>query len=186
MRPLALAAMLLFTLPVARPAAAHEFLVDQRNEPTPSLHHSIRYYMPMGQEFVPTLGRLDVVELDVVDLSGAPSELQVRIRRDAPDGEILGESAVVPVAPWQEGTTHFDFPVPLAVAAGQRHVLEVVHVSGPGNPMLGSGDDAAYADGRAFLSGGFTIANDFWFRTGLDRALPVLPGTWGGLKGLYR
>ena len=179
------AAVVLLALSAGRTAAAHDFVVDQSNEPTPMSHHSIQYYMPLGQEFVPTMPQLDVVELDILDLSGTgPAELRVRIRHDAFDGPVLGESAIVTMAPWHDGALHFDFPEPVPLTPGQRHIIEVVLLSGS-NPMLGSGDDTRYDNGRGFLRGEF-IADDFWFRTGLDRSVPVRPRTWGGLKALYR
>ena len=110
----------------------------------------------------------------------------MRIRRDAFDGEILGESRAVTIDSQHDGMVHFDFDDPVTLSPGERHVIEVVRAGGPGQPLLGAGDYDAYPNGRRFWSGTVVSPTDIWFRTGLGNITPVRPTTWGELKTRYR
>ncbi len=176
---LTVAACVLF----APAALAHEFNVVQHHEPEINAAHSVQAFAPVGQEFVSTFSLLDVVELHLQESSGTGSvNVQVRLRLDAPDGTILGESNVLTIPPMTFGIAHFDFAEPIAITPGTRYVIELARVGGLGNAMISSGSETHYDNGRSFLSGAFGFGNDFWFRTGLSTTVPVVRQSWGSLK----
>jgi hypothetical protein len=183
--PLLSSLLLSAALPAA-PAHAHEFVGDQACTPTLVAFYSVRYFGPLAQGFVPALDVMDAAEFSIDWLSNGDTNLQVRVHRDSLGGEVVGVSDSVHVGWPAEGIVHFDFPTPVALQAGSPYVLEVVHLSGSGNPMLAAGDSRPYPDGHAYIQGKPTEGYDYWFRVGADQALPARATTWGAIKAAYR
>lgn len=181
--------VLALSLAMAAPslAAAEPYIIDQRCEPEIGSQQSILFYSPIGQEFVPALSVLDVVEFWISSLSSpdGPADAVVRVRRGS-GGEILGESMVTTVPADHDAPVRFDFTTPVALVPGETHFLEVVHAGGPGNILLSAGDGDPYPPGHLYLHGVANPSGDYWFRTGAQVSTPVHKTTWGELKGRYR
>lgn len=139
---------------------------------------------PLGQEFTPTLGSLDFVDLYIGDAgsdAGPGATFLLNIRAGSILGAILGTSNSVFVA---DNTnlgvgsyanfivTRFTFASPVALTPGATGVIEIVQQSPPANFAAYGGPLSAstYAGGRAIV-GGLPQANfDFAFREGLTTA----------------
>ena len=177
----------LTALALSRTARARDVVIDAACTPTVMSAYSISYYAPLGQEFVPAATRVHFVDLWIsASIAGDPAQLRVRLRRDTIDGDVVGESDLVSLQQTTEGPVRFPFGEGVTTAAGERHVIEVVHAGGSVNVMLGGGDDMAYDDGRPLLTGQFLIPGDFWFRIGVDSTTPARSDTWGAIKARYR
>lgn len=171
---------------MAPPAWA--WVVDQAHTPEIFGAWSAALMGPVGQEFVPALSPLNVVELWIdhgTSGTEAPADISVRVRDGAIDGPILGESAAVRVEDGRFDSVRFDFAAPVVLTAGQTYVLEAVVAPGGGNPMVCGSDTPDYAAGRGILLGG-PVAVDLWFRTGATEEVPTAVTSWGSIKALYR
>ena len=181
-------------LALATPASADDFTVDQANVwfPFDGSFHSIDSFAPVGQEFVPSLPSLDIVELVTEDGNfgdGQGVVLLVRIRLGNALGEVLGTSLTVSLPDWSlAGVTTFAFEDPVPLSPGQLHVIELVRVGG-GGWMFHSTDDIwgndPYPYGSTILLGEPHPNMDAWFREGVTHMSAVVPATWSTVKALY-
>ena len=175
------------TLGCAGPVAAVELHWDQFCQPKIMGAYSVSFYQPIGQEFLPSYSQVDVVDLYLIaSITNDSTQVRVRLHHDTIDGPIVGTSDVVTLRQTMDGVVRFTFAPPAPTTPTERHVIEVEFVGGAQNTMLGGGDSNGYAPGRPVLSGQFLMPNDFWFRTGVDRLVPVRQRTWGGVKSAYR
>jgi len=163
-------------------ASAHPFAIDQAND---SIASSFGFVLPfpgndpLGQEFVPTLTALDVVELRMNDQilgNGLGADVQVQVRDGSILGAILGASGVESVVPSSPiSIIHFDFGATVALTPGNTYVIEVLHLSGDAIGVFTTGENAnLYAAGDLIRGGVETPAHDLWFREGTQ--IPA-PGT---------
>lgn len=172
LRTVLVAAAALFI--AAASADAHAYTVDQSY--TPANHtglHSIQFMGRIGQEFVPTLPALDVVELITSDFNqsnglGATLEVQIwSATAGNPFVNLEGTSNQVslPDMAFGEVLTHFDFPASVALTPGNLYVLEVVALPGSDNWAVAT-DNPGYAAGRGILLGAAELLLDVWFSEG--------------------
>jgi hypothetical protein len=149
------------------------YYIDQRNDVYGGAAN-VDFYAPMGQEFVPALSALDVVELLLGDATNSsdPSQLFVRIRDGSVMGAVVATSDVVPVTLPIAGTALALFRFTrVALVPGHQYVLEVVHKAGP-VVMIGRNQNG-YASGNVIYNGNPDLSFDLWFREG---ALKPQPG----------
>jgi hypothetical protein len=168
-------------------APAHAVVIDQSHTPEIFSAWSLAFMGPVGQEFVPTVSPLNVVELWIshgMEGSEPASDITVRVREGAIDGAVLGESLPVHVAGEVAEAMTFTFTTPVILTPGAVHVLEAVVAPGGGNPMIGGSETPDYPDGRAILLGQ-PVPADLWFRTGATEDVPSAATTWGALKALF-
>ncbi len=170
-------------------AIADDYTWDQTNDSfTPGHMGSVDYFTPFGQEFVPNLDCLEVIELWVGDSSGSGSEpptLVVNVRADHIGGVAIGSSSVFALPDEYEGVAVFVFEA-VSLVPGERYVLEVIRTSG-GNAMVGStGGTDSYPLGRIIRWGEPDEDTDMWFREGVFAQTAVREMTWGRLKQLFR
>jgi hypothetical protein len=182
------AAWVLAGLALVVTVPARAWVVDQAHTPEIFGSWSVAGMGPVGQEFVPALSPLNVVELWINHgYSGTeqPADLFVRVREGAIDGTILGESAAVRVEDGLFAAVRFDFATPIPLTAGNTYVIEARVVPGGGNPMVCGADAPGYAAGRIILLGN-PVAGDLWFRTGATEDVGDEAASWGAVKALFR
>jgi hypothetical protein len=144
------------------------FIVDQKSQGTllggdfllgaPPL--PVGHYSPAGQEFVPTAAQLNAVDLDLRTIQGTAGVASVRIRLDTMAGPIIGTSHTVPIGSTSQGSSlpfnpvRFDFPGPVPLEPGKRHVIEIVPIAGTlGVAWIYAQAGDSYPGGRCILSG---------------------------------
>jgi hypothetical protein len=143
---------------------------DQANDSysTP-LFQNVRYCGPMGQEFVPIYGALDIVELQL--MVGGTSEFQVRIREETITGPTVGASRAFKVPGSFVGTAIFEFER-IQLVPHETYVIEIIASVGSGmvgSPGIGK---STYPYGRQIIEGEPKEINDLWFREGVKFPLP--------------
>ena len=183
-RVLTIAALVAVGIGVRTEVSAHTFIVDQANEPGVTVRDGIVIPVggPVGQEFVPTMSSLDVVEVQLHASDDEPSTVFVRIHAGGIAGPVLGVSGSVELSGTDTRVVHFDFPAPVALTPSSVHVLEVVHESGA-DVGVGFIPEDTYSEGKAVFFGVLQPHNDLWFREGpvatctLDLDLRFTDGT---------
>lgn len=161
--------------------------------------HSLVAYPSVTQEFTPTLGALDVVEVYTRDWSfpvtnGVGGTLQANIREDSTNGAILAVSAPLELPDGWEGPSRFLFPNLVWLTPGKRFAIEVRLLAGNNWGVDSYGTFAPPYDGGRYFVGPHQLSGkDMWFRTGvrapnvrlvLDRERVV---RWSGIPPLtYR
>jgi len=169
-------------------ALAHDFTIDQRCEDGWRFLMAILHNDPLGQEFVPQMSSLDVVEV-YMGIGSNPlssATVAVRIRSQTIDGPVLATSNGVTFEyPSPISYRHFDFPSSVALIPGELYVIEVIQVAGTGNAYL-AGTSNLYAPGRFLVGNQFSEAEDLIFREGPTLPLPTRTSTWGQITALYR
>lgn len=130
----------------------------------------------IGQEFVPALNSLEVVELQLNDQSpnnGLGVDLAINIRLGTIGGAIVGTSNVLARPDQPDASihlTHFDFPGSVALTPGLTYVLEILRVAGvedTGAFFSGTGSPDSYPLGSAiFMGAPFVHSRDLWFQEG--------------------
>lgn len=146
--------------------------VDQKNDPTASGGNNVLFYYPIGQEFVPGLSALDVVQLWMMGGSSysGPAEFIVNIRTGTIGGPLLGTSAVTELPYRFLGVASFEFER-IALTPGETYVIELVQLSGQ-NWLVGTTQSDPYVQGRMILQGRPVESMDLWFREGAVEPLP--------------
>ena len=146
---------------------------------------------PIGQEFLPTLALLEIVQVMIRDWSfGAASatDFIAKIRENSINGPILGVSQTLTLQPLFDGVATFEFST-VALIPTTLYVMEIVQIT---NTNIGwgikstSGPNSTYPGGRAIAAGQPSEGSDLWFREGVNSLVPVKSMTWGRLKGVYR
>ncbi len=174
-------------LVVSTLASADEYIWDQVNDSfTPGNLNSIIHIGPIGQEFIPSLDYLEVVEVWACNWSGPadPPTIVVMIYSDHIGGSLMGTSSAVTLAPAFEGVATFVFEA-VSLVPGERYVLEVVLSSG-GNAAVGTtGGTDTYPFGHIIRWGEPDEGTDLWFREGVFTPSVVRQLTWGRLKQLF-
>jgi PEP-CTERM motif-containing protein len=137
---------------------------------------NVRLFGPIGQEFVPTLPFLDVVQLSTEDFgvnpNGIGASLFVNIRSGTITGPIVGTSLLtaLPDGFGLSGgaITEFDFPSKVPLVPGNTFVIELVISSGDdwGVGSCGGLCGNTYPAGRAILFGVPQTDDDLWFAEG--------------------
>jgi hypothetical protein len=143
------------------------YYVDQENDYQGGGAQNLSYYAPMGQEFVPSLSALDIVE---VWLNGYAGKFVVRIRPETIIGAVLAVSDTLVVPGGFKGVAAFEFER-VSVIPQQLYVMEIVQVSG-GEWLIGNTGRSTYPLGRQILSGQPRENNDLWFREGAKAPRP--------------
>ncbi len=151
------------------------FIIDQRNDETTGsrfgLSNNIKYYQPMGQEFVPTKNKLVGVDVFMGGYKKGDTDLILNIRKDNIHNPILASRQVY-VASHYRGWVHVSFLPPVKLQPGSRYVIQVA-LSDP------DGGLSIVSDGRCkvdtYLFGGWILwgkprdrincYNDLVFRT---------------------
>jgi hypothetical protein len=167
---------------LAASTALGDYVVDQSNDDDPpnSWVWSITGMGPMGQEFTPALGGINVTEIHVSTGVGN-NTLQVVLRDATITGAVLGVSGAETPGP-SNGYLRFDFPELVELTPGELYVLELVSLEGGGSVSVGSG----YPGGRAIRLGEPSESADLLFREGISSITPVSSESWGRIKSLYR
>lgn len=117
-------------------AADSFFLVDQRHD-LPNAYeayHNIRTYPPV-QEFVPTLGALDAVDIWTLDLgypntNGIGATLQATILTEATNGTVIAESLPVVLPDYWDGPSRFVFKEQLLLKPGRTYAIALKVLEG--------------------------------------------------------
>lgn len=172
------------------PVHAEEYAWDQSNDSfIPLLTQNASIYSPIGQEFVPNLTYLDVVQLWIQDMkigSTQPADFIVNIREGTIRGRILGTSATATLAGGFNGIVTFTFEA-VQLVPQTLYVIELVQGSGQGWGVKSSGGGySTYPRGRQILGGEPQENNDLWFREGRVGTVPVQAVTWGQVKKSYQ
>jgi len=146
--------------------------LDQKNDATATGGHNVMLYSPIGQEFVPDLSALDVVQLWLIGGSSysGPGEFVMNIRSGTIGGQLLGASAVTALPYRFLGVASFEFER-VALTPGQTYVIELVQLSGQ-NWLVGTTQSNPYVSGRMILEGRPIESMDLWFREGAVEPLP--------------
>ena len=177
------------------PALADDFVVDQKAEPYRGFAFNPVFYTRSGQEFVPQLSSLDVVELQASVNAGEPAVLRVRILKDSIRGPVVATShdAVVTIEPlppeyYSNGQlSRFDFSPSVPLVPGNLYVIQlfVVPADLPVNAGVFGGNHDVYPAGRLIFEGEPSPDADLWFREGILVATPTETTTWGRIKAKY-
>jgi hypothetical protein len=183
-----LAACLAVTLAASGTAAAD--LIDQSYLPTTGQGFNLEASenLPLGQEFQPTLGSLNFVDLWIGDAGTNASigaNVQVNIRAGTITGAILGTStAHVPDNLNLGGgtaLTRFLFASPVTLTPGSTYVIDAsqiapIVITPPADNNInflwygGPLNASTYPNGRAIVSGTPQPNFDFGFQEGLTSA----------------
>jgi hypothetical protein len=174
-------------VPVA--ASAVPFTIDQRNDNfSPGLFQNISFFAPIGQEFIPALNSLDVVELFTTDFGGsAGGNLFVDIHFDNIFGPVVGSSNILELPDGFSGISQFTFPETVFLNPEQRYVISVNTFEGSDFWGIGSsgGPNSTYPQGNQIITvNGVTTSragNDLWFREGPHQVPVPEPSTVLGL-----
>lgn len=176
-------ALLLIALTASFLAAQpHDYFIDQRHDlPEFEATHSIQGLSPVVQEFTPSIGALDVIEIWTEDASfpvtnGLGATLQVWLRDDTIHGSILAASEPRALPDGWNGVTQLVFTNIVWLEAAKRYAMELKVLSGNNWMVRSHGDlfPPPYPAGRYFLAGVPTERADMWFRTGLRVPRPHL------------
>jgi len=162
-------------------AADSFFLVDQRHDLPDAYeaYHNIRSYPPV-QEFVPTLGALDAVDVWTLDLgypntNGAGATLQVIILTNAVDGIAVAESEPVVLPDNWDGPSRFVLRDQVLLEPGRTYALAVKVLEGDVWGIRSYGQlFPSYPLGRYFIGGTPVDSLDIWFRSIVNFAAPAL------------
>ena len=170
------------------PVPAQTYVVDQSNEttPIPTPFWSITYGSPIGQEFRPTLDRIDYAEFRTVSFdNGGPTELAVDLYTGTFTGigDFIASTSVVPVDNDDPEVILFEFPESIPLEPEVEYVLILRELHDVNWGMQYSWN--AYARGRMIHYGSPSGTEDAWFREGVIDQSPVAPSTWGAIKALY-
>ena len=171
------------------PVRAEQYIWDQTNDSfAPPLTQNVIIYSPIGQEFVPNLTYLDVVQLWIMDFtigSTLPADFIVNIREGTIEGPVLGTSTTMTLPGGFDGVVTFELEtVPLVPQT--LYVIELVQTSNRNWGVKSSGGPySTYPLGRQILRGEPQENNDLWFREGCGGTVPVQAVTWGRLKNMY-
>jgi len=169
-------------------ASAATFTIDQRNDALP-IFGGLTTKQTIGQSFVPTIGTMNAVELQINDQSPAfidgPTDLFGRIRSGTIGGAILGTSGATSYgdqATADPVVTRFLFGAPVALTPGSTYWIEFFmgDLTYPGNfGVMATGYQVdAYPAGEPFGDApGFNdpalFPFDLWFRQGNVAVVPV-------------
>ena len=176
-------------LVVAASVQADDYVWDQVNDAyNPTLTQNVLIFSPLGQEFVPNLPMLNVVQVwlsDQTQGSNAPANFMVNVRAGTIDGPIVGSSALTLPGSFND-VAEFQFE-PVTLVPQSLYVMEVVQVTGI-NWGLKSfpGIVSTYPLGRQILAGVPQEDNDLWFREGIMSSVRVETLTWGKAKSAFR
>ncbi|NIM18700.1 MAG: hypothetical protein GTO51_00395 [Candidatus Latescibacteria bacterium] len=134
----------------------------------PDSFHNIVHYRPVGQEFVPNISALDIVQVWLeVD---SPADLIVNIRSGTITGPIEGTSEVLTFPGRFNGIATFEFER-VDLVPQEMYVIELVQQSGQ-NCLIGYRREANYPYGRFILNGTPWEYDDAWFREGVGSPYP--------------
>ena len=142
----------------------------------------------IGQEFIPSLNAIQVVEFQLNDQSpnnGLGVDLAINVRLGNIFGPILGTSNILTRPDQPDASihlTHFAFTGPVALTPGLTYVLEIVHVAGfedTGAFFSGTGIPDSYPLGSSiFMGAPFPNSRDLWFQEGPATNVPEPATVW--------
>jgi len=168
--------VVLFLWIVAVPAiyAQPPNLIDQHNDEESgcacALTNSLIFYHPMGQEFIPTRNRLLAVDVLVRDFGGGATDLNLYIRTDTIDGDIVA-SETFSVTTGFGGWKHIHITPVVSLNPGSKYVIQVELTDMTKNWGWTSDGRCyvdTYPDGTWIMNGvpqDETCTNDLGFRT---------------------
>ena len=168
--------LLLFALTVILPAAQPlDYFVDQRHDlPEFEATHSIQALSPVVQEFTPSIGGLDVIEIWTEDGSfpvtnGGGATLQLWLRDDTTNNALLAASRPLALPDGWNGPARLLFTNIVWLEGAKRYAMELKVLSRDNWLVRSHGDlfPPPYPAGRYFLRGAATERSDMWFRTGV-------------------
>jgi hypothetical protein len=153
----------------------------------PTLREYILDSSPVGQEFVPDLDYLEVVQLWVHDADPRPGSdgvFRVRIHSGSITGPLIGTSYDVTIPDNRSRVATFLFDtVPLVPQS--LYVIELIQAVGGQRWMVWS-CEGGYPRGCNIMAGVRLTSLDLWFREGVQEASAVQPLSWGRIKSLYQ
>ncbi len=160
---------------------ADEYSWDQTNDEITTGGHGIQAFSPIGQEFIPCLNCLEVVQLYIMNESG-DSEFVVKIYSDSITGTLLGTSIPVAVSGFYLDSLTFTFQeIPLTPQ--NQYVMEILQPIGTSGSVLHTG--SSYQMGCEILSGVPYENMDLWFREGMFSGSAMERLSWGSIKGSF-
>ncbi|MGD0262600.1 MAG: hypothetical protein ABSD29_22780 [Verrucomicrobiota bacterium] len=154
-------------------ARCQGLLIDQENEPSTTFlayfNLSFPGATPIGQEFVPSLGSLDFVDLMTYGGgdSGATGTFEVRIHEGSSTAPVMAASTPTERTDGSEALTHFVFPSPVPLTPGDLYVMEFVEDAGSSGWGLGADPLAGYPAGQMIYGGAERNDYDLWFGEGI-------------------
>jgi hypothetical protein len=146
-------------------------------EPSASFNLSLG----LQQEFTPTLGALDSVQLlfnastiDPIPLIPQGATLAVAIRQGGVDGGIIGTSMPLNVPGGFSGALLFRFADPVDLVPGANYVLQPLALAGYSEWAVDGSFDPGYPRGRLWFNGSFWLGDtDLIFREGIGVPEPT-------------
>jgi hypothetical protein len=186
-RQLRIAIVLLFV--VAAPVHADDYVWDQVNDAyDPPLDQNVLIFSPVGQEFLPNLPMLHVVQVwltDYIDRGSVPATFIVNIHAGTINGPIVGTSTALTLPGTFNDVATFIFE-PVSLVPQSLYVMEVVQLTSTnwGIRSLGGGG-ATYPLGHQILAGVPREDNDLWFREGIMSPVRGETVTWGQVKSRF-
>ncbi|HEY0056964.1 MAG TPA: hypothetical protein VGB63_16560 [Pedobacter sp.] len=159
------------------PEPAPSLVLDQSNLTIAKPFYYNIVKSPMGQEFIPELRAIDVIELNIADASCSINDksggkLQIRIREAGITGKIIAVSDTISFASCFSGVKQFDLTSFVSVIPGSVYVIEPVYISG--NTFLiymDEGPSSNYKAGRFIINGNIEKGKDMWFKEGLYKSI---------------
>jgi len=158
---------------------AEEYYWDQTNDSIVQGGQSIQLFSPIGQEFMPSLNDLEVVQLRILNESGY-SEFKVNVYPDSITGHLLGSSNVVALYEYYYDIVTFTFET-ITLIPHNLYVIEILQTVGANGGVSLSGSNT-YPLGRQILSGVPQENNDLWFREGVFEGTVLERLSWGSIK----
>jgi hypothetical protein len=167
---------------LASVAVSDDYTWDQTNDTfSPGSGYGIISASPIGQEFLPGLNSLEVVQLQICNPTGI-AHLLVSIYSDTITGTLIASSDTVSISSGYDDIVTFLFNSAALVPATQ-YVMAVAQIDGDSFVRCANSSSSTYLWGRLILAGTPEENEDFWFREGiLGSALEGF--TWGSIKNL--
>ena len=141
-----------------------QLLLDQSQLDCFDNNYTIKSFMPMGQEFVPSESTLAAIAVDLGSANPHLGDdvLTLRLRGASIHGAVLA-TATQWVGADFAGVLDFVFPNPLWVEPGQRYVIDLEATTG--THEWRACDSDAYPDGASIFHGQRVPQRDLRFET---------------------
>lgn len=152
-----------------------DYVIDQAHDLPDVIEgiHSLRGYPSITQEFTPTFGALDIIEVYTRDwgnprTNGLGATLQVSLRENSTNGALVAISAPLALPDDWLGPSQFLFPQLAWLTPGKRYAIELRLLQGDNWGVDSYGTfGPPYDGGRYFVGTNLIASADMWFRTGV-------------------
>ena len=170
-------------------AATSIVTVDQKYTPDSRLYFvQCGIDDPIGQEFTPTIAKLDLVEVYLQNNDArhtGEALVLMNIRFERINGTVIATSDPLSIRHGTDGIVKFDFSTSVNLTPNEIHVVELVYLSGPNIKWFGK-SFGAYLNGRSIVKGVTKERSDLWFKVGVKGEIPNKTLTIAPLQSKYR